>query len=68
VKLNYNWQDVFEIIRKDFINRLGWQNSHRPSSSPLNQKAKAERTILSFSNPAIRDYLAVLSLAANYFI
>ena len=39
----------------------------RPPFRPPRQKAEAERTISSFSNPALRDCEAVPRLAANSF-
>jgi len=39
-----------------------------PPFRPPRQKAEAERTISSFSNPALRDCEAVPRLSANSFI
>jgi len=39
-----------------------------PPSRPPRQKAEAERTISSFSNPALRDCSTLPRLAANSFI
>jgi len=58
-----DWRCVFEKIRTDFINGLGGRNF-----APLGQKAKAERTISGFSNPALRYCEAVPLLATNFFI
>jgi len=46
----------------------GGRAKTEPPFRPPRQKAEAERTILSFSNPALRDCEVMPRLAANSFI